>query len=83
MSFLRVGDIVINTNHITTIKISSDNYHINMIGGNPKGFFTGNWLFSSGNLYTENSSILVSKVHYKEGYDRLSKWLLDNNLGGY
>ena len=80
MSFLRIGDTIINTNHITTIKISAENYHISMLGGNQKGFFTGNWLFSSGNLHTENNAILVSKDHYKEGYDRVSKWLLDNNL---
>ena len=80
MSFLRIGDTVINTNHITTIKISPDNYNINILGGNHRGFFTGNWLFSSGNLHTENSNILVSKVQYKEGYDKVSKWLLDNNL---
>lgn len=82
MSFLRIGDTVINTNHITTIKISSDSYHINMIG-NLKGSFFGNFVFNGGNLYSENSAILVSKSHYKEGYDKVSKWLLDNNLGGY
>jgi hypothetical protein len=80
MSFLRIGDTIINTNHITMIKISTDNYHINMLGNN-KGFFTGNWLFSTGNLYTENNSILVSKSHYKEGYDAVTKWILDNKLG--
>jgi len=83
MSFIRIGDTVINTNHITTIKISADSYYINMIGGNPKGSFFGNYLFNGGHLYTENSAILVSKNHYKEGYDKVSKWLLDNNLGGY
>jgi len=31
-SFLRIGDTVINTNHINTIKISNDSYRINMIG---------------------------------------------------
>jgi hypothetical protein len=81
MSFLRIGDTVINTNHITTIKISSDNYRINMIG-NHKGIFTGSFLFSLGKLYSENTDILVSKNHYKEGYDRVTKWLEDNNLGG-
>jgi len=80
MSFIRIGDTVINTNHITTIKISSDNYRINMIG-NPKGFFIGNWIFNYGNLHTENTDILVSKSHYKEGYDRVTKWLEENNLG--
>lgn len=80
MSFLRIGDTVINTNHITTIKISSDSYNINMSGSH-RGFFSGNFLFSSGYLYTEN--IIVSKSRYKEGYDKVSKWLLDNNLGGY
>jgi hypothetical protein len=54
-----------------------------MLGGSPKGFFSGNWLLSNGTLHTENTSILVSKSHYKEGYDRVTKWLLDNNLGGY
>jgi len=48
--------------------------------GNPKGFFLGNLLSISGNLHTENTCILVSKTHYKEGYDRVSKWLSDNNL---
>lgn len=79
MSFIKIGNTVINTNHITIIKISSDNYHINMLGGN-KGFFLGNWLFSYGNLHTENSDIIVSKTDYKEGYDRVTKWLKENNL---
>ena len=39
MSFLRIGDTVINTNHITTITFSLDNYHINMLGVSPKGVF--------------------------------------------
>ena len=80
MSFLRIGDTIINTNHITTIKISTDNYHINMLG-NHKGFLTGNWLFSRGDLYAENNSILISKNHYKEGYDTVTKWILENKLG--
>jgi hypothetical protein len=79
MSFLRIGDTIINTNHITTIKISSDNYRINMLG-NPTGFLSGNWLFGSGYLNTENSCILVSRDHYKEGFDIVTKWLLDNKL---
>jgi hypothetical protein len=79
MSFLRIGDTIINTNHITTIKISSDNYRINMLG-NQHGSYVGSLFISFGNLNTENSCILVSKDYYKEGYDRVTKWLLDNKL---
>jgi hypothetical protein len=49
--------------------------------GNHKGFLTGNWLFSRGDLYAENNSILISKNHYKEGYDTVTKWILENKLG--
>jgi hypothetical protein len=73
--FLRIGDTVINTHHIHTIKISTDNYRINMMG-NP----IGQIIFGSGNLGTENNCILVSKQIYSEGYDKVTKWLSDNNL---
>jgi len=78
-SFLRIGDTVINTNYITTIKISSDNYHINMMG-NTVGSFFGNFLFSAGSLNKDNGGILVEKGKYREGYDRVTRWLSDNNV---
>ena len=68
-SFIRIGDTVINTNFINTIRISQDNYRINMMGNSVGGFLTGNFLFGSGKIETENSCILVSKQSYKEGYD--------------
>ena len=78
-SFIRIGDTVINTCYINNIKISPDSYRINMMG-NTIGSFIGSLFFSSGNLNTENGSILVSKDLYKEGYDKITKWLSDNNL---
>jgi hypothetical protein len=78
-SFIRIGDTVINTCYINNIKISQDNYRINMMG-NTIGSFMGSLFFNSGHLHTENGCILVSKDTYKEGYDKITKWLSDNNL---
>jgi hypothetical protein len=77
-SFIRIGDTIINTNYIHHIKISTDSYMIHMAGCEDK---KGLIMFGSGHLRTENFNVLVSKSQYKEGYDRVSKWILDNNLG--
>ena len=78
-SFIRVGDTVINTRYINNIKISQDNYRINMIG-NPIGSFLGSFLGLGGYINTEHNCILISKKDYKYGYDKITKWLSDNNL---
>lgn len=78
MSFIRIGDTIINTNYIHHIKISTDSYMIHMAGREDK---KGLFMFGNGHLRTENFNFFVSKTHCKEGYDSVSKWILDKNLG--
>lgn len=48
--------------------------------GNPIGSFLGSFLGMIGHINTEHNSILISKKDYKYGYDKITKWLSDNNL---
>jgi hypothetical protein len=66
-------------NQIRYININPDEYKISLIGSELKGVF----MFGSGTIYSDNTTITVSKKEHIEDYTIVSEWMLaekNNNV---
>lgn len=75
-TFIQLGDKIINTNMIKTIKISPTQYNIHLISGSggSNGFFLAGsgWLFN--NNYDETINIFKEKS--PKEFEYLTEWIL-------
>jgi len=77
--FLRLKNCLVNVNQIRYININPDEYKISLIGSELKGVF----MFGSGTIYSDNTTITVSKKEHIEDYTIVSEWMLaekNNNV---
>lgn len=77
--FLRLKNCLVNVNQIRYINIKPDEYKISLIGSELKGVF----IYGSGSIDSDNTTITVSKKEDIEDYTIVYDWMLaekNNNV---
>lgn len=69
--FLKLTDMLINTNNINKIFIQQNKYYINIASKS----FSGINFFSFGYIYSDNSNITICKTKNPKDYEIVTNWI--------
>jgi hypothetical protein len=73
--FLKLTNMIINTNDIYKIAIHPNKYHIYIVGKKIDGFNWGIGGFGLGNISSHTSEIEVCKTEHSKDYSIVTQWI--------
>ena len=76
--FIKLTNLVLNTNDIHRIVISPNKYLIHVASKKVDGFFWGVGVFGLGNFHSYTSEIEVCEVKHSIDYKLVSDWIDKN-----
>ena len=76
--FIKLTNILFNTNDIHKIIIKQNKYHIHIISKKINGFYCNFNVIGSGYISSYTEEIEVCKIENSDDYKKVSNWISDN-----
>ena len=73
--FIKLTKFIINTNHLHSIVIAPNKYHIHLVSNKFDGFKWDVGVFGIGTITSHNSEIEVCETKHPSDYKIISEWI--------
>jgi hypothetical protein len=80
--FIKLTNIIINTNRIHAINIKPNKYYIHLVSNRLDGFKWDIGVFGLGSITSYNSEIEVCETKHSTDYKIISDWINNYSLRG-